>query len=128
MTFAERGCNKIFLVDISQEGLKRTQELIAQVDAAVTVIKHSADLRDETAVKNMVDTCIREFGRIDFACNNAGIAMSNMLTHDTPMKLFDKVFDVNLKTVSSTQKLLTHTLILSATSRSSFVTSMRSQL
>jgi NAD(P)-dependent dehydrogenase (short-subunit alcohol dehydrogenase family) len=102
VTFAERGCNKIFLVDISQQGLEKTQELIAQVDDSAKVIKHTADLTDDAAVKNMVDTCIREFGRVDFACNNAGIGMPNMLTADTPTKLFDKVFDVNLKTVSAT--------------------------
>lgn len=100
VTFAQRECKKIFLVDISRQGLETTAKLVGLVDGSIRVATHVADLTDDAAVKNMVDTCIQEFGRIDFACNNAGIAMPNLLTVDIPMKTFDKVFDVNLKTVS----------------------------
>lgn len=100
LAFARRGCTKIFLADISEAGLSKTKELIAAESADVEVVTHITDVTDDTSVKDMVDKCIETFGRIDFACNNAGMAMPNILTTDIEMKAFDKIFDVNVKSVS----------------------------
>ena len=88
------------MVDISQPGLERTRELIAAIEGAPEVILHVADVTDDSAVKGMVDACIDKFGRIDFACNNAGMAMPSIMTTEIPMETFDRLFDVNLKSVS----------------------------
>lgn len=79
--------------------MEETKKLVRETSRDAEVVLHVTDISDDTSVKAMVDDCLAKFGRIDFACNNAGIAMSNVLTADMDMKTFDKIFDVNLKGV-----------------------------
>ena len=48
----------------------------------------------------MVAACVAEFGRVDFAVNNVGIASPAILTTERDVENFDKVHMVNLKGVS----------------------------
>lgn len=100
MTFARQGCAKLFLVDISKAGLEKTRDLVASENTKAVVVCHIADITDDLSVREMVESCVKTFGRIDFACNNAGAAMPNILTTDIPTDTFDKVFNVNFKGVS----------------------------
>jgi NAD(P)-dependent dehydrogenase (short-subunit alcohol dehydrogenase family) len=43
----------------------------------------------------MVDECVRQFGRIDFACNNAGMVTGAALTHEMDIDAFGRMIDVN---------------------------------
>jgi hypothetical protein len=99
IAFARRGCTKLFLVDLSQDGLNQTKILVASENADAQVICHIANVTEESSVKGMVDACVAKFGRIDFACNNAGLAMPNNKTTDVDTKAFDRMFGVNSKGV-----------------------------
>jgi NAD(P)-dependent dehydrogenase (short-subunit alcohol dehydrogenase family) len=101
VAFARNGCQKLFLADISEPGLERTKSLVLEVSAQAKVILHKVDVTNDASVRGMVDKCGEEFGRIDFACNNAGIAMSNVRSVDITVETFEKVHDVNLKGVST---------------------------
>lgn len=102
VAFAKTGCEKIFLADISEPGLEQTRSLVSKVSRQAKVILHKVDVTNDASVEGMVKKCVEEFGRIDFACNNAGIAMSNVRSVDISIDTFDKVHDVNLKGVSIT--------------------------
>uniref|UniRef100_F6WLN5 Uncharacterized protein mgc147226 n=1 Tax=Xenopus tropicalis TaxID=8364 RepID=F6WLN5_XENTR len=56
----------------------------------------AADISKEEDVKRIVDTIVTNWGRIDIACNNAGINM-NSASEDTTLEEWDKTFSVNLR-------------------------------
>lgn len=97
--FAKRGCSKIFLVDISDSGLQETDKLVKSAASNVNTTLYKVDVSKDESVKAMVDKCIEVYGRLDFACNNAGIAMANVSTAETDIKTFERVHDVNFKGV-----------------------------
>lgn len=54
-----------------------------------------ADVSKESQVNQMFETIDKEFGRLDFLCNNAGIAINNSLENNI-QSTWDKVLEVNL--------------------------------
>ncbi len=57
-----------------------------------------ADLTSKEAIQELVDTAVKEFGKIDILVNNAGTIRRNPLL-ETPDKDWDQVIDINLNTV-----------------------------
>lgn len=93
--FAERGCRKLFLVDLSEGGLAATKKIVQTIAPDADITLHRADIADETAVKATVAACVAAFGRIDFACNNAGVGTTSVRTADTTTEMYDKICRVN---------------------------------
>jgi NADP-dependent 3-hydroxy acid dehydrogenase YdfG len=50
----------------------------------------------------MVEACVKTFGRLDFAANNAGIGLGGTRTHETDVALLEKLYKVNEKGVRQT--------------------------
>jgi 3-oxoacyl-[acyl-carrier protein] reductase len=79
-----------------QDAENTADEIISHGGSAITVC---ADVGDETAVRQMVDTVVDHYGRIDYLVNNAGrtvfISMDDIenLTDDH----WDSIFNVNIK-------------------------------
>ena len=97
--FAEHGCTKLFLVDLNQKGLEETQDLVKKTSDSVKMVLHLTDVSVESQVKDMVESCVKSFDRIDFAMNNAGIAQGGLRTTDTPVEMYDRLSKVNEKGV-----------------------------
>jgi NAD(P)-dependent dehydrogenase (short-subunit alcohol dehydrogenase family) len=57
------------------------------------------DVRNEAEVKAMVEQTVGEFGRLDFAFNNAGVEQGATRLEDMLEKYYYKVFDTNVKGV-----------------------------
>jgi NAD(P)-dependent dehydrogenase (short-subunit alcohol dehydrogenase family) len=55
-----------------------------------------ADVADEAAVATMVAETHTRWGRIDIACNNAGILDELRAVHNTPTEIWSRVIAVNL--------------------------------
>lgn len=69
--------------------------------AAANGIKYLAvkcDLAKEDDIKNLVDTTMKEFGKIDILVNNSGVTWGAP-TLDYPVEAWDKVFSVNVRGV-----------------------------
>jgi NAD(P)-dependent dehydrogenase (short-subunit alcohol dehydrogenase family) len=62
------------------------------------------DLADEAATKNALEKTIAHFGRIDAIHNNAGIAFPSKTLHETSTEEWDKLMNVNVKSVYLTTK------------------------
>lgn len=62
-------------------------------------IASATDVADEAAVELMVNTAINEFGRLDFACNNAGMSADARHVADMPTAQFDRAIAVMLRGV-----------------------------
>lgn len=62
------------------------------------------DVSDEVLVKDAIEKTIAHFGRIDAIHNNAGIAYPSKALHETTTEEWDKLMNVNLKSVYLTTK------------------------
>ncbi len=60
-----------------------------------TAAFYRGDLTKEDVVKGMVDFTVGRYGRLDMACNNAGIELFEK-TVDTTRANYDKVFNINV--------------------------------
>lgn len=91
--FAKLGYNVIINYNTDKDSAINLQETINKYSGKSLVIK--CDVSNETEVKNMIDTAISEFGKIDILINNAGIAMDNDI-YDKSKDEFMRVLEVNL--------------------------------
>ena len=57
------------------------------------------DVTDESQAAAMVDFAVKTFGRLDYAYNNAGIMPDDTLTADLETAEFDRVLNVNLRSM-----------------------------
>lgn len=90
-------------VIINYSGSKEAaEEVVKQIKAnGGDAIAIQADVSNSQDVKNLFDTTIAHYGKIDVLVNNAGI-MINTLIKDTTDEDFAKHLDVNVKGVFNT--------------------------
>lgn len=55
------------------------------------------DIANESQVRELVQATIDTYGRLDCACNNAGIEGTQYLTHENPNENFDRIININLR-------------------------------
>ncbi|PPI07184.1 oxidoreductase [Rathayibacter sp. AY1D2] len=87
---------KLALVDISEQGLAATLDVLPEGTESITVL---ADVSKEADVDAYVARTLEAFGRIDGFFNNAGIEGRQNLTEDFTADEFDKVVAINLRGV-----------------------------
>ena len=93
---AKRGCNLV-IGDLDQAGLDETVSSLA-LDTN-QVIPMICDVSNESQCKAMVDTAIEQFGQLDMAVNNAGIAHSMNPVHKLTEEIMNKQMSVNVNGV-----------------------------
>src|SRR5271167_4449071 len=54
-----------------------------------------SDVSDEAQVKSLIDTVVKEFGRLDIAFNNAGIEGTPTPLVDATVEQYTRVYDIN---------------------------------
>ena len=113
VTGASRGIGKALAVRLAQEGAdvvvaakseQSTDRLPGSIhetaDAIRTLGRRAlavpTDVRDEDAIRNMIERTIAEFGRLDILVNNAGAIWAQPILN-TPPKRFDLMMGVNTR-------------------------------
>jgi NAD(P)-dependent dehydrogenase (short-subunit alcohol dehydrogenase family) len=91
--FARSGA-KVVVADIDAAGGKETVRLI-NADGGEARFTET-DVSDSTSVQEMVNTAISEFGRLDFAHNNAGIVGAGASIADMPEEVWQRGIGVML--------------------------------
>ena len=92
--FAKKGYDIIInYVNSSEKAQNLKQELEKEYNIKVLPIQ--ADISNEIEIKNMVDTAIKEFGKIDVLVNNAGIVIDREF-EDKTVEDWKKTLDINL--------------------------------
>ena len=91
--FAKEGAIQV-LSDIDEKGLKETLSLIKEGKDKITSMK--VDVRKPVEVKNMIDSTVKKFGRIDVLIVNAGVVRVGQI-EEFPDADYDLLVDVNLK-------------------------------
>ncbi len=85
----------LVLCDVDKEGLTKTAGMIEkQGGRAIPVL---ADVSREKEVKQLIKEAIRQYGKLDIACNNAGVSGELATTADYSEKEWDRVMNINLK-------------------------------
>ena len=92
--FAKKGYDLIInYVNSNEKAQNLKQELEKEYNIKVLPIQ--TDISNEIAIKNMVDTVINEFGKIDVLVNNAGIFIDREF-EDRTVEDWKKTLDINL--------------------------------
>ncbi|XP_072275342.1 D-threitol dehydrogenase-like [Pyxicephalus adspersus] len=85
---------KVAIIDMA---LEKAEAVVQELSLkGINSVAMAADISKEEDVKRMVDAIVANWGRIDIACNNAGINM-NSASEDTTLEEWDKTFNVNLR-------------------------------
>jgi NAD(P)-dependent dehydrogenase (short-subunit alcohol dehydrogenase family) len=94
--YAREGA-KVIVSDIDEVGGQETVRLIKQASGDAFFIK--TDVSNPADCEKMVSHTIEKYGRLDYACNNAGIGGEQNLTADYSQEGWQKVIGINLSGV-----------------------------
>lgn len=94
VAFAARGA-KVVIADWVEDN--ETLHIIKSAGGDAIFIK--CDVSSDDSVKMMVDKTIAQFGRLDYAFNNAGVEGLSAPTHECTNENWEKTISVNLKGV-----------------------------
>jgi len=95
-SFAEGGA-KVIVSDVDEKGCAETVELINEQNGTATSIKTDVTKADEVAA--MVQHAVATYGKLDIACNNAGVTIPPHMLTDSSEDEWHHVMDINLKGV-----------------------------
>ena len=91
--FARRGA-AVLVSDVNEEGGRETVETIEADGGRAAFLR--ADVASPADCEALSAAAVEQFGRLDFACNNAGIGGEQAPTADYPIESWHHVLDVNL--------------------------------
>lgn len=94
IAFARKGAH-VAISDIDKEGLDETARLLE--DTGVKVLAVVTDVSSSKEVQVLISSVMEKFGRLDFACNNAGIGGPAAPTAEYSEEDWDKVLNINLR-------------------------------
>ena len=101
IAFAREGAKVIISGRRKAEGAE-TVTLVEKAGSKGLFVQ--SDVSDEAQVKSLIDTVVREFGRLDIAFNNAGIEGTLGPLVDATVENYTKLFDINVKGVFLSMK------------------------
>jgi NAD(P)-dependent dehydrogenase (short-subunit alcohol dehydrogenase family) len=96
IAYAREGANVVVAGRRVTEGEETVRLVRAQGREAVFV---PTDVAREVHVKNLIGRTLEQFGRLDFAFNNAGVEQAPTPFLEQTVETFDQVMDVNVKGV-----------------------------
>ena len=94
IAFAERGA-KVVIADWVEDN----ETLNAITSAGGDAIFVKCDVSSDESVRTMVDKTIAQYGRLDYAFNNAGVEGLSAPTYECTNENWDKTIAINLKGV-----------------------------
>lgn len=97
LAFAKEGA-RVVVVDVDADGGKETVKQVKDTGSKAMFVK--CDITKAGEIRAMIEAIVKEFGRLDYACNNAGIhnQLPETLTEADEV-MWDQIIDVNLKGV-----------------------------
>lgn len=107
-TFAHHGANVAFTYSSSADAANSLAEEVAKTGIKAKAYKSDASSYFES--QKLAEDVLKEFGSIDILINNAGITRDNLLMRMSEED-FDKVIEVNLKSVFNMTKAVQRTML-----------------
>jgi len=96
ITYAKEGA-KVVVADINEEHANETVNLITTSGGDAFAIKADSSKAEEN--RRLVDETVQHYGRLDIACNNAGMGGPAKATGDYEPEEWDRVIALNLNGV-----------------------------
>jgi 3-oxoacyl-[acyl-carrier protein] reductase len=106
--FAANGADVAFTFSSSEEAAKELEKELSE--AGVKAKAYKSDAANFEQAQQLVSDVVSEFGKIDVLINNAGITKDNLLMRISEAD-FDKVIEVNLKSVFNMTKAVQRTML-----------------
>jgi NAD(P)-dependent dehydrogenase (short-subunit alcohol dehydrogenase family) len=94
--YAQDGA-RVVVNDVDLEGGHQTVEMITSGGGEACFVK--GDVSSPEDCQNMVQSAVDQYGRLDIACNNAGIAGEQNQTADYSIEGWQKLISINLSGV-----------------------------
>ena len=94
--FAKEGAN---VIAVARRAERLNQLVEDSKDFEGKIVAYAADVTDKDKAEGMIDEAVKQFGRLDILVNNAGIMDDMSGIGDVSDEMFDKVFDINVKSV-----------------------------
>ena len=94
--YAREGAN-VVVSDVDEAGGQETVQLIQEAGGEALFVK--ADVSRPADCEALVDQAVERYGRLDIACNNAGIGGEQNLTADYSVEGWQQVININLSGV-----------------------------
>lgn len=88
---------RVMVTDVNADGLDET--VAAITESGGEAVARTVDVAHEDEVADMVAAVVDEWGRLDFAVNNAGVLGRFVATADHPIDQFDQIMAVNARGV-----------------------------
>jgi NAD(P)-dependent dehydrogenase (short-subunit alcohol dehydrogenase family) len=89
-----RGGAAVAVLDIDELAAAETVEMIGKNGGEALAV--TVDIADEGSVKAAIERTVAEYGGLDFAVNNAGLASHHRQLDEMTLAEFDRVVSVNL--------------------------------
>ena len=106
--FAEYGANVVFTYSSSVDAANALETKLQTM--GVHAKGYQSNAADFTQAQELVENVLADFGTIDVLINNAGITKDNLLMRITEED-FDKVIEVNLKSVFNLTKAVQRSML-----------------
>ena len=106
--FANQGANVLFTYSSSEKLAKELEDKFQNSYLIVKGYKSDASSYDESVI--LIEKILKDFSEINILVNNAGITKDNLLMRMTEDD-FDKVIEVNLKSVFNMTKAVQRTML-----------------
>ncbi|MCL4408738.1 MAG: SDR family oxidoreductase [Gammaproteobacteria bacterium] len=94
IAYAKAGCH-VAISDVQTEKLAAVAKEIEALGVEVLADVH--DVGNEAAVRRFHQQVGAKWGRLDYACNNAGIEGKQAETHEMDMETYDRVMNINVR-------------------------------
>ena len=108
LVFAQHGANIAFTYSSSVESAKSLEKELSIY--GVKIQSYQSNAADYNESQDLVENVLTDFGSIDILVNNAGITKDNLLMR-MGEEDFDKVIEVNLKSVFNMTKAVQRTML-----------------
>jgi glucose 1-dehydrogenase len=107
VTGGNSGIGMAIVLELARQGANLVIDYIAHPEATEALEKQIHDLGDRvigvkadvskvSELQNLIDSAVKEFGRVDVMVNNAGVETRTSVL-DTTEEQYEKVMDINLK-------------------------------
>jgi len=106
--FAKNGAHVAFTYSSSEEAALELQNALEK--EGIKAKAYKSDAANYQQAQELAEEVVKEFGSIDILVNNAGITKDNLLMRITEED-FDKVIEVNLKSVFNMTKAVQRTML-----------------
>lgn len=96
LAFAREGAS-VVVTDIAEQGIRETARLIEERGGQALAVR--CDVSKVEDVRAALDQAVAEFGRLDFAFNNAGAEQPSALAAEVTEEEWDRLMTINLRGV-----------------------------